>query len=112
MAYGNGNAQSQARPAYGQRDSGSQVRPGGARPEMADGGKREFVEDPSKVGIGYVKSTKGGEDYITFTATKDIKEGTKFVAWLNSKVKTRTEKTPTHILKLAKTKEQLAAVGK
>lgn len=70
------------------------------------GGQREFVEDPNKVGIGYEKEMKTGGKYIAVTVTKDIPEGTKLFVYLNDKVKNRTEKTPTHVLKLPKVKPE------
>lgn len=94
MAYGNQNGQQRS---YGNR-------PAPVKGNV-DGGKKEFVEDPNKVGIGYEKQSKtGGANYISVTVTKDIPEGTKLFVYANDKVKNRTEKTPTHVLKLPKTK--------
>lgn len=65
------------------------------------GEKREYQEDPSKVGIGYERQTKSGSSYIAVTLTKEVAVGTKLSIFPNDKVKNRTEKTPTHIVKIA-----------
>lgn len=67
--------------------------------------KREYTEDPNKVGIAYEKQTKTGATYLSVTLTKDVPVGAKLSIFPNDKVKNRTEKTPTHIVKLAITKK-------
>jgi hypothetical protein len=69
-------------------------------------GPREFKEDPNEVGIGYEKELKAGGTYMSFTVTKDIAAGTKVAVFANDKVKNRTEKTPTHKMKLSVRKQQ------
>lgn len=102
MAYNNGQKSSFTAPAG--RPAPAQK--GGFR-SAASGEKREFVEDPNKVGIGYEKESKtGGANYISVTLTKDLPAGTKFFVYANDKVKNRTEKTPTHVLKLPKVKAE------
>lgn len=93
MAYGNNNTQ--ARPAYGSKAPSTAIAKGGAAPQ------REFVDDPADLGIGYEKDLKAGGKYISFTVTKDIAAGTKVLVFNNDKVKNRTDKTPTHRLKLS-----------
>ncbi len=94
MAYGNNNAQ--ARPAYGSKGPSTAIAKGGAAPA-----RKEFVDDPNDLGIGYEKDLKAGGKYISLTVTKDIAAGTKVLVFANDKVKNRTEKTPTHRLKLS-----------
>lgn len=90
MAYG-----TNTKPAYGST---------GTRPATT-GTTKEFVDDPSEVGIGYgKKAVKTGEEYVSITVTKEIAAGTKLALFLNNKVKNRTERTPTHKLKISKPK--------
>lgn len=99
MAYNNngGNGRS-----FGNRQG--QAQGGGFRRNdsaPAAGEKREYQEDPSKVGIGYERQTKSGSTYIALTLTKEVPVGTKLSVFPNDKVKNRTDKTPTHIVKIA-----------
>ena len=96
MAYNNAGARPQG-------NSGSFVKRGGPAPAQA-GSKPEYQDNPDEVGIGYVKEMKAGGEYLSFTVTKDIPAGTKVAVFPNDKVKNRTEKTPTHKMKLSKQK--------
>lgn len=99
MAYGN--------QGQGQQRSFNRPAPAKAGAASTGGARKEFVEDPNKVGIGYEKESKtGGSNYISITVTKDIPAGTKLFVYANDKVKNRTEKTPTHVLKLPKAKAE------
>jgi hypothetical protein len=94
MAYGNNQGANQQRGnSYGNR-------PAQGAP-VAAGVKKEFTDDPGEVGIGYSKELKAGGSFIAFTVTKDIKAGTKVAIFNNDKVKNRTDKTPTHKMKLS-----------
>lgn len=100
MAYGNGGSNQQG--GFNKGKYGSQAK----APMAANAGQRkEFKEDPNELGIGYQKDLKSGGTYITFTVTKDIAAGTKVAVFANDKVKNRTEKTPTHKLKLSVRKQ-------
>lgn len=108
MAYSN-NSQGQGR-SFNSRQGGDSNRQGGgfrrdANTDRNMGEKREYTEDPNKVGIAYEKQTKAGSTYLSVTLTKDVPVGTKLSIFPNDKVKNRTEKTPTHIVKLAPAKK-------
>ncbi len=95
MAYNN------TKPAYGT----TAPRSTGTTAAAPVSGTKEFVDDPSEVGIGYgKKAVKTGEEYVSITVTKEIPAGTKLALFLNNKVKNRTERTPTHKLKISKPK--------
>ena len=94
MAYGNGS-QGQGR-SYGNKPAFNKAPAAAPVTE-----KREFKDDPNEAGIGYEKELKAGGTYISFTITKDLAAGTKVSVFTNDKVKNRTEKTPTHKLKLS-----------
>lgn len=78
---------------------------GSSRPAAAVAGnaatKREFTDDPNEVGIGYAKTAKTGTEYVSIKITKEIPAGASVALFLNDKVKNRTDKTPTHKLKLS-----------
>lgn len=94
MAYGNQANQGRT---YGSRPA--------AATQSAQGGKREFKDDPTEVGIGYTKELKAGGNYVAISILKDIPAGSKLVLFNNDKVKNRTDKTPTHKLKLSVRKQ-------
>lgn len=102
MAYNQGQGQR----SFGGNRSNNNGAAGGAQQQQyrkpAAGGdaKKVYEEDPTKVGIAYEKEMKSGEKYLSVTLTKDVPVGTKLSIFPNSKVKNRTEKTPTHIVKL------------
>lgn len=102
MAYGNNGAPQGQRPAYAKPAGkfGSQAVAGPVT------GQKEWIPDPNELGIGYEKELKAGGTYLTFTITKDVKAGTKVSIFANDKVKNRTEKTPTHKMKLSVKKAQ------
>jgi hypothetical protein len=117
MAYSNNGGQGQGR-SFNNRQSGDSSRQGQGGGFRRDAGtdrnmggekrentSREFKEDPNKVGIAYEKQTKAGATYLSVTLTKDVPVGAKLSIFPNDKVKNRTEKTPTHIVKLAVTKK-------
>lgn len=101
------NNQGQGQGGYKGNGGGNRPNGGGFQKNTGGnqtGGKKDFVEDPTKVGIGYERQTKDGRSYIAVTITKEVAEGTKLSLFLNDKVKNRTEKTPTHVLKISKSK--------
>lgn len=87
----------------GNRSTGSNS--GGSNATLAAGAARQFKDDPNEVGIGYQKDMKSGGSYISFTVTKDIAAGTKVAVFNNDKVKNRSDKTPTHKMKLSVRKQ-------
>lgn len=91
MAYGT-NTTKTSTPSYGNN------RPAG---NTAPSGKKEFTDDPNEVGIGYAKTAKTGTEYVSIKITKEIPAGASVALFLNDKVKNRTDKTPTHKLKLS-----------
>lgn len=94
MAYGNSNTRTGT---YGTSKPAAPV---------AESTARKFEVDPNEVGIGYEKQMKSGDTYIALTVVKDIPAGAKISLFPNNKVKNRTEKTPTHKLKLSVRKPQ------
>lgn len=99
MAYNNSgnNGRSFGGNRQAQQGQGNSFRRGDSAPAA----KGEYKEDPSKVGIGYERQTKSGSTYIALTLTKEVPVGTKLSVFPNDKVKNRTDKTPTHIVKIA-----------
>lgn len=92
--------------AYNSNTSTSKPTYGGNRPATSAtpavaGAKREFTDDPNEVGIGYAKTAKTGTEYVSIKITKEIPAGASVALFLNDKVKNRTDKTPTHKLKLS-----------
>jgi hypothetical protein len=73
--------------------------------QQKEGEKQEFKRDPNEVGIGYARKAKSGMEYTSFIVTKDIPAGSSVSIFLNDKVQNRTEKTPTHKMKLAPSKK-------
>lgn len=59
-----------------------------------------FEKDPNEVGIAYLKTSEKVGSYFSVSITADIPAGAKLVIFEN-KVKNRTDKTPTHVIKLA-----------
>lgn len=53
---------------------------------------QQFREDPNQVGRLFKNTSSKGTEYFTFVADQDIKKGTKFVAFANTKKK--SEKSP------------------
>lgn len=91
--------------AYGQQNQRPPFQKAASTNTAAAVQPRQFKDDPNEIGIGYEKEMKnGGGNYITFKLTKDVAAGTKIVVFPNNKVKNRTDKTPTHKLKLSVTK--------
>lgn len=91
MAYGqtqNGGGNSSYKPA---QKSGTAVN---------TGSKPAFEKDPNEVGIAYLKNSEKVGNYFSVSISKDIPAGAKLVIFEN-KTKNRTEKTPTHVLKLS-----------
>jgi hypothetical protein len=96
--------------AYGQQNQGQ----GQGQKQQGNYGSKKFNNEHSQVpereksgerepdaGIGYQKTSKNGVEYITITLLEDMPKGTKLSMFTNDKVKNRSEKTPTHILKKA-----------
>lgn len=98
MAYQNNSSNG----SNGNKAQGSYA--GRAPAAAAGGGKvaydKPFEKDPNEVGFAYEKSSDKGGTYLTVTITADIPTGAKIMIFQN-KTKNRTEKTPTHVLKLA-----------
>lgn len=98
MAYGSngqGQGSSNARPAS------NFVAGAGAKAGAAPAGdKKTFEKDPLEVGIAYAKTSEKGGDYFSVSITADIAAGSKVMIFEN-KTKNRTDKTPTHVLKLS-----------
>lgn len=93
MAYGQ-NAQGNA--AQGRQAAAPAT--AGIRTNAAP--KGAYEKDPSEVGIAYAKTSDKGGNYFSVSITADIPAGSKVMIFEN-KTKNRTEKTPTHVLKLS-----------
>ena len=91
MAYGQRPANSNGNSSYGNKAPASN----------GNGAAKTYEKDPSEVGIAYMKSSDKGGTYFSVVITADIPAGSKVMIFEN-KTKNRSEKTPTHILKLAK----------
>lgn len=94
MAYGQNQGQSNARPAFAGKTAAV------AAPSQAASAAKGFEKDPSEVGIAYAKTSDKGGNYFSVSITADIPAGSKVMIFEN-KTKNRTEKTPTHVLKLS-----------
>lgn len=73
---------------------------GRAQGQASKGG---FEKDPSEVGYAYQKKSDKVGDYFSVTMTAEVPSGSKLVIFANN-VKNRTEKTPTHVIKISKGK--------
>ena len=99
MAYGS-NSQGQGRPVSNTSNGFA-----AARKPAASGDKKTFEKDPSEVGFAYAKESEKGGHYFSVSITADIPAGSKVMIFEN-KTKNRTEKTPTHVLKLSNKQAQ------
>lgn len=87
MAYGQNTAPAQK--SYSNNNA-----PAKAAPAKA------FEKDPNEVGIAYLKTSDKVGNYFSVSITADIPAGAKLVIFEN-KTKNRSEKTPTHVIKLS-----------
>lgn len=96
MAYGQGNSSNGSN--QGQRSSnGAAHAPARAQAAKSAG---KFEKDPNEVGIAYMKTSDKIGTYFSVSITADIPAGAKVVIFEN-KTKNRSDKTPTHVLKLS-----------
>lgn len=90
MAYNNAPAAPRTQGSYAGR----------AAAAPAAGNNKPYEKDPSEVGFAYEKTSDKGGTYLSVTITADVPAGAKVMVFEN-KTKNRTEKTPTHVLKLS-----------
>lgn len=91
--------------AYGQTQNGSSsngYKPAAtSKPVVSTGNQKQaFEKDPNEVGIAYLKNSEKVGNYFSVSISQDIPAGAKLVIFEN-KTKNRTDKTPTHVLKLS-----------
>lgn len=86
--------------AYGQNTAPAATATRPAYNNAAGGAKKAFEKDPNEVGIAYLKTSDKVGSYFSVSITADIPAGAKLVIFEN-KTKNRTDKTPTHVIKLS-----------